>query len=455
MRFSSSFKVGILTLVALFILLFTILWVKGRSFSGGERIEVVFKDVNGMRPGSGVQMMGLRIGQVEEIIPVIKGDSSYVKLKFVITEEGISIPEASVFSIQQSGLIGEQFLEITPPKIRTTYIPMCNDATLLYKNDPVQLKLDDEFYNVGRVKDTQVMSAKMVPAIMQEKIKTKYAYKVDYVINLPGLVLPDYMLGAIIKDNGIKKMRIAMMDNSILPYPYQTSPYTVVEPMRIADFMDLQYKAAESLTETNLKINELLSDDVINDLKQSINNINTLTAKASTTMDKAQQLIDSSQSDIDLIVALADELTKSFVKVTDNINNIIGDEKFKPSLMSSVDSVDKLAQNLNKVLDAADAKKLGSDLKVISQNLAEISTNVASMSKDEKLKAQLTDTVAKVNKAMSDVSSALSIINGDCVNPGEKRQIKEIIENTKTTTSNLKKFSQKLNKRFLLFRLMF
>ena len=102
MKMSPSFKVGILTLVALIILLFTVLWIKGRSFSSAERIEVHFKDVNGMRPGSGVQMMGLRVGQVEEIIPVVDGESSYVKMKFVITEPGITIPKASMLSIQQS-----------------------------------------------------------------------------------------------------------------------------------------------------------------------------------------------------------------------------------------------------------------------------------------------------------------------------------------------------------------
>ena len=66
---SSSLKVGILTVVALTILIFTVLWIKGRTLSAGERIEVVFHDVNGIRPGSGVQMMGLRIGQIEEITP--------------------------------------------------------------------------------------------------------------------------------------------------------------------------------------------------------------------------------------------------------------------------------------------------------------------------------------------------------------------------------------------------
>ncbi len=453
MRFSSSFKVGILTLVALFILLFTILWVKGRSFSSGERTEVIFRDVNGMRPGSGVQMMGLRIGQVEEIVPVINGDNSYVKLRFVITEPGITIPKASVFSIQQSGLIGEQFLEITPPKVRSTYISVFNDANLLYKDDPVEIMLDKKYYDVGKVKDVQVLSAQMVPSLMQEKIKTKYAYKVDYVINLPGLILPDYMIGKIITQNGVKKLCISMMDNTLLPYPHQSSLYTVVEPMRIADFLDLQYKAAESLTETTLKVNELLSDNVIVDLKQSVNNINILTARATTTIAKAEKLIDSSKADLDAMMVMANGVSTNFNKVSDNVNNIIGDEKFKPTLMSTAASVDKLAKNLNKVLDSTDSKQMANDLQSIVRNLNDISTYVSSMTKDEKLKSQLTTTVKNVNKAMSDLSNALELVNG--MTPDQKCQLQQIVEDTSITTHNLKKFSEKLDKKFLLFRLMF
>lgn len=453
MRFSSSFKVGILTLVALFILLFTILWIKGRSFSAGQRIEVIFHDVNGMRPGSGVQMMGLRIGQIEEIVPVIKGDNSYVKLRFVITEPDINIPRASVFSIQQSGLIGEQFLEITPPKIRTTYVSVTKGANLLYKNDPIQIRLDKKYYDVGKVKDIQILSTQLAPPLMREKIKTKYTYKVDYVINLPGLILPDIMLGDIINDRGTMKLRISMIDNTILPYPHQSSLYTVVEPMRIADFLDLQYKAAESLTETTIKVNELLSDDVIADLKESVDNINKLTAKANTTIGKAEKLLDSSKGDFDSLISMATEMSKNFNKVAKNLNNIMGDDKFKPTLISTVDSIGKLAGNLNKVLDKTDSKQMAEDVQAIVHNLNEISTSVSTMTKDDKLKNQLTATINSVNKAMNDVSEALELVNG--MTPAQKCQVQQIIKDTAATTHNLKKFSEKLNKRFLLFRLMF
>lgn len=74
MKFSSSFKVGLLTLLSLVLLVGVVFKVKGRTFSSADRVEIQFKDVNGMRPGAGVQMMGLRVGQVEEITPVIDGE---------------------------------------------------------------------------------------------------------------------------------------------------------------------------------------------------------------------------------------------------------------------------------------------------------------------------------------------------------------------------------------------
>ena len=61
--------------------------------------------------------------------------------------------------------------------------------------------------------------------------------------------------------------------------------------MRIADFLDLQYKAAESLTETNRIVNELLNDQMIADLTKSVSNFKDLTAQATTTLEKAEKLM--------------------------------------------------------------------------------------------------------------------------------------------------------------------
>ena len=451
MKMSPSFKVGILTLVALTTLLFTVLWVKGRSFSSAERIEVQFKDVNGLRPGSGVQMMGLRVGQVEEIMPVVNGDSSYVKMKFVITEPGITIPKASMLSIQQSGLIGEQFLEITPPKVRSVYIPVIN-KDLLSAGAPVEIKLDDKFYDVGNVKKSQIMTAKLVPDELKDTINTSYAYKVDYVVELPGLILPHFMTGQIVKVDGVEKLRIAPLDNTALPYPQQTSPYTIVEPMRIADFMDWQYKAAESLTETNRIINELLNDSMIAEIRESVTNFKDLTAQATTTLEKTEKLVETSKNDIDAVLWMMSDVSNNFNKLATNINGIIGDEKFKPMMYETAESINNLSKQLTPIIGAVDAEEFGEDLNAVMNNLNEISTAVNQMTKDENLKTKIETSIDNLNVTMCEVSTALETINGE---DGDKEGLKQIVEDTSETVANLKKFSEKLNKRFLLFRLMF
>ncbi len=450
MKISSSFKVGILTIVALSILLFTILWVKGRSFSSAERIIVHFKDVNGMRPGSGVQMMGLRVGQVEEITPVIEGENSYVKLKFVITEPDIDIPKASMLTIQQSGLIGEQFLEITPPKLRSVYIPVVNQQLLTVDSD-VEILLDEKYYDVGKVKKSQILSSQMVPEEVRDSIKTNYAYKIDYYINLPGLIVPTFMKGQIVTTNGVKKLRIAPLDNSPIPYPHQDSPYTIVEPMRIANFMDLQYKAAESLTEMTGVVNELLNDKMIADLTKSVSNFKDLTAQATTTLEKAEKLIDSSKNDIDAMLWLLTDATNNFNKLATNINGVVSDERFKPAMFETADAISNMSKQLAPIIGAVNSKEFAEDLTSLMGNLKEISTSVNQMTKDEHLKQKISDSIDNLNITMCEVTKALETVNGT----GDRDNLKQIINDTSETIENLKKFSEKLNKRFLLFRLMF
>lgn len=453
MRFSSSFKVGLLTLLSLILLVGVVLKVKGRALTSAKRIEINFRDVNGMRPGSGVQMMGLKVGQVEEIIPVIDSENSFVKVKFVITEPNVEIPSASVFSIQQSGLIGELFLEITPPKTRTIYIPMEN-KDVLYKDDAVQMKLDDDFYDVGKIKNIEVVPKEILPFNVKDTIKTKSAYKVDYIVNLPGLILPEFLKGKAISDNGKKKLLISTLDNVTLPYPSQISPYTIIEPMRISDFMEWQYRAAESLTETNQKVNEILSDEVIAELKSSIKNINSLTNQTTATMGKVDTLLDSSREDIETLMALLDRTSNDFNVMSTHINTFIGDPEFKNTMMSTANSMDRLAQNINKIIgDEEESEKLAADIREITHNANEISGYINGMTKDDQLKKDLTNTVANANKAMTNLNIALSAVNK--MTPEKKTELQAIIDDTKVTTCNLKKFSEKLNKRFLLWRLMF
>ena len=452
MKFTSSFKVGILAISAIIILLFTVMWVKGKAISSADRITISFKDVNGMREGSGVQMMGVRIGQVEDIIPKINGSESYVDVKFVITEQGVSIPRASEISIQQSGIIGEQFLEITPPKEKVIYLAESDKTKVLHADDKVQMLLDQKYYDIGTIKKVEIVETNSLPIIIKENIKSKNAYKINYIVELPGLVLPVSLDGKIVKEDSNKKLRLEPKEDIQVPYPKTDSPYTVIEPMRIADFLDLQYRSAASLIETNERISLLLSDDVIKDLQQTFVNLEELSLSANITMAKAQELIDLSKIELEMLSENANNLSDKLITLTDNINKLTGDEEFATNVANATKSFSRLSDNISCLMENPTTKSTLSNLDVTLKNIAELSSYVNDMSKDAQLKSYLKDSVVKMNTALDKLSITLDTVN---YATEDEEKLKQTMDDINATSENLKKFSEKLNKRFLIFRLLF
>ena len=449
-RYTSALKVGILTLSAISILIFTVLWVKGRSLSAGERIDVAFKDINGMRAGSAVQMMGLRIGQVEEITPIMNGKDSFVKLRFVITDKNVKIPLASTISIQQSGIIGEQFLEVTPPKIEVIYFETSKDYTNIKKNDDIYMNLSKGRLPVGKVIDAGILKRSQLPYEMRQKIKTTNAVQLSYYIDLPGLILDNDLLGVRVEDS---KAILYLLDGETPQTPNSDLKYTVIEPMRLSDFMNLGYSATKAMLDTNDRINEILSDEFIADMKSSVENIRDLTQNANTTLDKASKLIDTSRSELIGLIKESQELIDSLTVLSDNLNRIISDETLKNDVISGIKSVGRMSDNINKILEDSQTKEMINDIAECTRNLSDISSYINEYTKDEKLKSDITSTVENLANITKNISNVMDDYNK--LEDSEKLKLRSTVKDVLTITKNVKKFSEKLNKRFLLFRLMF
>jgi len=453
MRFSSGFKVGILTLSALLILVFTVMWVKGRSISAGERITIAFKDINGLRAGSGVQMMGVRIGQVESLTPKISPDNSFVELKFVVTEPNIKIPKASSISIQQSGIIGEQFLEITPPAVKNIYVPLYKNGNVPHAGDKVQMRLSKEICDIGLIKKVDVVETKTLQPFEMKEINTDFALKIGYIVDMPGLQLPDLIRGKLVSEKGSEKLVLSPVKDILVQKPKTDSPYTIVEPMRVSDFMQLQYRSASALAETNEKLSAILSEDVMADIKQTIKNADALTANANVALDKASALLDVSKEEMTNLSAQVNELTTKLNKIADTVVEITDDKDFAKNLNATVNNMNRLSNNVNNILEDPETACLLADVRKTAQNVAEISSYVNDMTKDATLKAEINSTVKKLNSALDKLTITLDTVN--YVTEDERDNIKQSLKEVEATTANVKKFSDKLNKRFLLFRLMF
>ena len=451
MKINAALKVGILTLVAILILVISITWLKGRSISGGQRLTLKFYDIAGVRLGAPVQMMGFRIGQVEKLVPVFDGKDSFVEVKIVITEPHVKIPQASLISIQQSGIIGEKFVEITPPQIKTAYVPKFeNTQDKLDKNKKVLVFIDDSYKEVGAVTDVKIIDIRSLTKHHQKEFKTPFAYEVSYIITKTGIIIPSTVKAEINKDNNLV---LVPLDNEIVHYYSPNTNYTVVEPLRISEFLDAQLQAAQAFGEINNKINALLSEDVLDDTQVTLANIKNVSIAAADAVQKADELITETRGDIQQTITLSCTLTKEITTLTQNLNSLVGDKEFKETIVNTATSIDTTSKSLNSLLEDKETKETLLYLKETSKNISELSASINEIAKDENFKSDIRMTAANLNKSLCALEDALNTVSN--ISQQDKQNIKATLANTAAMTCNLRKFSERLNKRFLLFRLMF
>ncbi len=267
---------------------------------------------------------------------------------------------------------------------------------------------------------------------------------------MPGLTLDPSNIDAKFVNNQII---FFLRNGEDIIIPKTGSPYTVIEPMRISDFLELQYKSAQGLAETNEKITQILSDEFIYQIKDSVENINKLTAKATGTMDKADMLLDSSKDELTTILSQSNVLIRKLSVLSDNINDIASNKELQQNLSTTMASVGKLSNNLNTIIEDKSTKEIITNLNQISKNLSDISTYVNEFTDDENVKKDLKSTLSGLNQAIGEINKSLVKTNSMCET--DKLSVSGALSDTVVTARNLKQFSEKLNKRFLLFRLMF
>jgi predicted nucleic acid-binding Zn-ribbon protein len=210
--------------------------------------------------------------------------------------------------------------------------------------------------------------------------------------------------------------------------------------------------SAESLKMTNDKINKLLSDEAIMSLQTTFKNSEQLTAQASKVLAHANSLFSTTSQDLHTLVASTQHLTNNVVAVSQNINEVVGDPKLKANIMKTVDSIEQSSTALNNILQDPALKLLISDAQVTSQNAAQLMTYLRQTAVDNDLQGRLNESLTLLNSSLV----RLNTVMGDVETvTGDKASLQSIIQETRETSQNLNRFSERLNKRFLLFRLLF
>jgi phospholipid/cholesterol/gamma-HCH transport system substrate-binding protein len=86
--------------------------------SSGYTVQATFSNVAGLRVGTSVEIAGVDVGWVEGIH--LKNYQAVVAFRI---KDGVQLPEDSIASIRTKGLIGEQFVRISPGGAERNLLP--------------------------------------------------------------------------------------------------------------------------------------------------------------------------------------------------------------------------------------------------------------------------------------------------------------------------------------------
>lgn len=114
MKYTKEIKVGLFAVVGLLLLIAGYNFLKGFDpLSGYNKYYVVYNNVNGIVKSTQVTINGLKVGQVEDISMVQKGDPTRL-LVTLFVEESIKLPVGTTASITSTGLLGSTDIVIVP-----------------------------------------------------------------------------------------------------------------------------------------------------------------------------------------------------------------------------------------------------------------------------------------------------------------------------------------------------
>lgn len=442
---TSTVKVGVLTLVSIALLVVCLLWLRGRMLSGGDLFSVWFHDVNGMKEDAPVQMMGIRVGFIEEIKPEKRNGEYGVWVRFRLNKDlPVSVPKGSLLSIEQSGLIGEQFLEITPPQLReVTLTTFKEPAKAVQSGIPVKFLYEQGYVRVGTVENVE-----------QTKDGNLVRHRLFYRVTLPGALMPQDPLFELTLDKSNQYyLRILPKEPYLAQAPSKQLEFTVEEPMRLKRFLEIQMDSAEALKLTNDKINQLLSDETIDSLHSTVKNTEVLTAQAHEVMDTANRLFQTTREDLDRLVGVSEQLAKNVAEVSANINDIIGDPKLKGEMSSTIASLRESSNAMRELLNDPALKETIYATRDTSKNANELMMTLRKTAQDKDLQERMDRITIQLDSSLTKLNTVLS--NVEELTDDKDQSLKSIVEDTRETAENMKKLSGKFSGRFTLFKLMF
>lgn len=300
-KVSNETKVGVLTVVAIVLLVLGFNLLKGKSlFSSDKTIYAVYKQVNGLQPSNFVQVNGLKVGSVSDL-NILDNNAGRILVTLRITKD-VEIPRNSVARIT-GDLLGTKAVQID------------------FGNANDYLKSGDTIYAAVDGSITDALKEQLNPLV--KKLETTLS-AVDSVLLTVNAIFDTTTEGNL-------RVAVAHLKNTMGNFSATSSSLNrMMDPEKgnvQATFNNLA-AISENLKNNNDKITGILTN----------------AEKATGTLANGQ--LDSSLQDLQHTVANLNLMTNKLNSNDGSLGLLMNDKKVYNNLQSSLGSLNKLLEDL-------------------------------------------------------------------------------------------------------------
>lgn len=368
-------RVGLFALLALILLVWGWGWLKSfNPLHSPQKFIVRFHDVAGLGNNATVNINGVRVGTVEKVDLISKGEvNCYIK----ITAEKVVVTKGSKVTIQTLGLVGAKYLEISLPEptagVETP--PALGPDDIVIGEDPVRVELV--------INEMATKFAKVFRAVKSERAGTSLAEALEH------------------SGEAVKNINQASA--------------------KLNKNMDKFAAVADSVQATSDKIGaaarnaegvEASAKSFFSHGTSTMDSVNGLAREWQGTSKRIDKLLDNPNTSGELkeTIKMARQTADTISKTIHELNSTLKDESTRQNVMDILDRVDKstnnIAKSLSTVQGLASDQGLRSDLKEIVGNANAAMTKFDKIINEPDFKTNITSTMCKVQTAADDVDYA-------------------------------------------------
>lgn len=429
-------SVGLLILVGLAAFVGLVLWIKGIKWGARTyQFIVSFNDVAGMKVGATVRYRGVDVGRIIDV----KATTNGVDATIEIDSADLVIPRNVRIEANQSGLIGETSIDITPPQNLPSGIQGVN---------PSSSKCDTKLVICNQNKVNGEIGVSFIELLRNTDKFTKVYTDPAFFDNVNNLTK-----NAALAAGGVAKLtaELSLLTRSVRQqvgtFSAATNTLTAVSAQtanRIGNTADKFGNTADKFGKLADSSNELLTS--------TQGNLTTTQANLNNTLQEFGKLAASADRALTSNQGNLNNLLTEFTKLAASTNELVATnrgslEKTLTNISQSSEQLTILVTRLANTTEKVDVAKIVGNLETLSANAAEASANLRDVSAAVNnptnflVLQQTLDSARSTFENVQKITADLDELTGD---PQFRQNVKELVNGLSKLVSSTHQLEEQI-----------